>query len=290
MFRTIEELVYQAKVYNKKIYELMIEQEIELNGTTKEYIINKMRKNLFVMLESIEDGKKGVKSKTGLTGNDAKKLQDYINSGKSIAGEDYLNGVVAAIATNEINAGLGIICATPTAGSAGVLPGCIYVLKNKFNISEMKQINMLFTAGAFGMIVANNASVSGAEGGCQAEIGSASAMAAAAIVEAMGGTPDMCANAFSIALKNMLGLVCDPVAGLVEVPCIKRNAAGTSIAIMAADMALSGIDSKIPADEVLDAMYKIGQEMSYKFKETAKGGLAATKTGEKYRSLLLCNE
>lgn len=289
MFISLEDLIFQAQNNNKKIYEVMIEQEIELNGTTKEQILSRMGKNLEIMLSAIDDGIQGVKSKSGLTGGDAKKLQEYVNSGKSISGEDFLNGVIAAIATNEVNASLGIICATPTAGSAGVLPGCIHILKKKFNISYEQQVNMLLTAGAFGFVVANNASVSGAEGGCQAEIGSASAMAAAAIVETMGGTPEMAGHAFAIALKNLLGLVCDPVAGLVEVPCVKRNAAGTSIAVMAADMALSGIKSKIPADEVLDAMYRIGQEMSPALKETAKGGLAITKTGEEYRSILLGN-
>lgn len=286
MFRSISDLVEQATTYDKKISRLMIEQEIELNGGNEEEIKKRMTDNLNVMLSAIDEGIKGVVSKTGLTGGDAKRLQSYLDSGRSISGEDFLNGVVAAIATNEVNASLGIICATPTAGSAGVLPGCIHILKKKFNISKEEQLNMLFVAGAFGFVVANNSSVSGAEGGCQAEIGSASAMAAAAIVEVMGGTPEMSSNAFAIALKNMLGLVCDPVAGLVEIPCVKRNAAGTSIAVMAADMALAGVKSRIPADEVLEAMYKIGQEMSAKFKETAKGGLAITKTGEKYRSLL----
>lgn len=286
MFRSISDLVEQATNYDKKISRLMIEQEIELNGGNEEEIKKRMTDNLNVMLSAIDEGIKGVVSKTGLTGGDAKRLQSYLDSGRSISGEDFLNGVVAAIATNEVNASLGIICATPTAGSAGVLPGCIHILKKKFNISKEEQLNMLFVAGAFGFVVANNASVSGAEGGCQAEIGSASAMAAAAIVEVMGGTPEMSSNAFAIALKNMLGLVCDPVAGLVEIPCVKRNAAGTSIAVMAADMALAGVKSRIPADEVLEAMYKIGQEMSTKFKETAKGGLAITKTGKKYRSLL----
>lgn len=290
MFISLEDLISQANKSNKKIWEVMIDQEMELNGTSLESIKDRMKKNLHVMMQAVDEGISGVKSKTGLTGGDAKRLQEYVDSGKSISGESFLNGVIAAIATNEVNAGLGLICATPTAGSAGVLPGCVHVLKKKFNITEEQQVNMLFTAGAFGFVVANNASVSGAEGGCQAEIGSASAMAAAAIVETMGGTPDMAGHAFAIALKNMLGLVCDPVAGLVEVPCVKRNAAGSSIAIMAADMALSGIKSRIPADEVLEAMYRIGQEMSVKLKETAKGGLAVTKTGEKYRSLLLGND
>ena len=249
-----------------------------------------MKRNLSVMMQAVEEGLAGVSSKTGLTGGDAKKLQTYIESGQSITGKDFLTGVAAAIATNEVNASLGLICATPTAGSAGVLPGCVHALKQKFNIDEETQLRMLFTAGAFGFVVANNASCSGAEGGCQAEIGSASAMAAAAIVEAMGGDAETSAHAFAIALKNMLGLVCDPVAGLVEVPCVKRNAAGVSTAMMAADMALAGIKSRIPADEVLEAMYKIGLEMSTTLKETAKGGLAITKTGEKYRSLLFGND
>ena len=276
MFTSLEEIVEKSNLEQKPVSELMIEQEIEVNGVTRSAVEKLMRRNLAVMMQAVDEGLAGVSSKTGLTGGDAKKLQEYINSGKSITGSDFLNGVAAAIATNEVNASLGLICATPTAGSAGVLPGCIHALKEKFNIDEETQLRMLFTAGAFGFVVANNASCSGAEGGCQAEIGSASAMAAAAIVEAMGGDAEMSAHAFAIALKNMLGLVCAPVAGLVEVRCVKRNAAG--------------IKSRIPADEVLEAMYKIGLEMSTTLKETAKGGLAITKTGEKYRSLLFGND
>ena len=290
MFTSLEDIVEKSKHEKKPVSELMIEQEVELNGVSRSAVEKLMKRNLSVMMQAVEEGLAGVSSKTGLTGGDAKKLQTYIESGQSITGKDFLTGVAAAIATNEVNASLGLICATPTAGSAGVLPGCVHALKQKFNIDEETQLRMLFTAGAFGFVVANNASCSGAEGGCQAEIGSASAMAAAAIVEAMGGDAETSAHAFAIALKNMLGLVCDPVAGLVEVPCVKRNAAGASIAMMAADMALAGIKSRIPADEVLEAMYKIGLEMSTTLKETAKGGLAVTKTGEKYRSLLFGND
>ena len=290
MFTSLEDIVEKSKHEKKPVSELMIEQEVELNGVSRSAVEKLMKRNLSVMMQAVEEGLAGVSSKTGLTGGDAKKLQTYIESGQSITGKDFLTGVAAAIATNEVNASLGLICATPTAGSAGVLPGCVHALKQKFNIDEETQLRMLFTAGAFGFVVANNASCSGAEGGCQAEIGSASAMAAAAIVEAMGGDADTSAHAFAIALKNMLGLVCDPVAGLVEVPCVKRNAAGVSIAMMAADMALAGIKSRIPADEVLEAMYKIGLEMSTTLKETARGGLAITKTGEKYRSLLFGND
>ena len=290
MFISLEDIVEKSKYEKKTVSELMIEQEVELNGVSRAAVEKLMKRNLSVMMQAVEEGLAGVSSKTGLTGGDAKRLQTYIESGQSITGKDFLTGVAAAIATNEVNASLGLICATPTAGSAGVLPGCVHALKQKFNIDEETQLRMLFTAGAFGFVVANNASCSGAEGGCQAEIGSASAMAAAAIVEAMGGDAETSAHAFAIALKNMLGLVCDPVAGLVEVPCVKRNAAGVSTAMMAADMALAGIKSRIPADEVLEAMYKIGLEMSTTLKETARGGLAITKTGEKYRSLLFGND
>ncbi|AME09773.1 L-serine dehydratase, iron-sulfur-dependent, alpha subunit [Gemella bergeri ATCC 700627] len=290
MFTSLEDIVKKSQLENKPVSELMIEQEVELNGVSRTAVEKLMKKNLMVMMQAVEEGIAGVSSKTGLTGGDAKKIKNYIDSGKSITGADFLTGVAAAVATNEVNASLGLICATPTAGSAGVLPGCVHALKEKFNIDEETQLRMLFTAGAFGFVVANNASCAGAEGGCQAEIGSASAMAAAAIVEAMGGDAAMSAHAFAIAMKNMLGLVCDPVAGLVEVPCVKRNAAGASIAMMAADLALAGVESRIPADEVLEAMYKIGLEMSTKFKETAKGGLAITATGERYRSLLFGND
>ena len=211
MFTSLAEIVEKSKLENKPVSELMIEQEIEVNGVTRSAVEKLMKRNLNVMMQAVEEGLAGVSSKTGLTGGDAKKLQEYIDSGKSITGSDFLNGVAAAIATNEVNASLGLICATPTAGSAGVLPGCIHALKQKFDIDEETQLKMLFTAGAFGFVVANNASCSGAEGGCQAEIGSASAMAAAAIVEAMGGDAEMSAHAFAIALKNTIFILPEEV-------------------------------------------------------------------------------
>jgi L-serine dehydratase len=159
------------------------------------------------------------------------------------------------------------------------VPGTLFAVKEKLKPTREEMVLFLFTAGAFGFVVANNASISGAAGGCQAEVGSASGMAAAAIVEMAGGSPEQCAEAMAITLKNMLGLVCDPVAGLVEVPCVKRNAMGAANAMVAADMALAGITSRIPCDEVIDAMYKIGLSMPTALKETAQGGLAATPTG-----------
>jgi len=279
MFRNVAELVELANSQNKKISEIMIEQEVSVTGRSREEVIAFMDRNLRVMEEAVERGIKGVKSHSGLTGGDAVLLQEYINKGNFLTGETVLDAVSKAVATNEVNAAMGTICATPTAGSAGVVPGTLFALKNRLNPTREQMVSFLFTSGAFGFVVANNASISGAAGGCQAEVGSASGMAAAAIVELAGGTPEQCAEAFAITLKNMLGLVCDPVAGLVEVPCVKRNAMGAANAMVAADMALAGVTSRIPCDEVIDAMYKIGQSMPTALKETAQGGLAATPTG-----------
>ncbi|MFE4704121.1 L-serine ammonia-lyase, iron-sulfur-dependent, subunit alpha [Peribacillus simplex] len=279
MFRNVAELVELAESKQKRISELMIEQEMEVSGKSREEIIRQMGVNLDVMEQAVEKGLQGVRSVSGLTGGDAVLLQNYIKSGNSLSGELLLDAVSKAVATNEVNAAMGTICATPTAGSAGVVPGTLFALQNKLKPTREQKIEFLFTAGAFGFVVANNASISGAAGGCQAEVGSASGMAAAAIVEMAGGTPAQSAEAMAITLKNMLGLVCDPVAGLVEVPCVKRNAMGAANAMVAADMALAGITSRIPCDEVIDAMYKIGQTMPSALRETAQGGLAATPTG-----------
>lgn len=281
MFRNVAELVELAESKNVKIAEIMILQEMEFSGLSREQIIEKMDRNLTVMEQAVERGLKGVQSVTGLTGGDAVLLQNYIKSGKALAGNLLLDAVSKAVATNEVNAAMGMICATPTAGSAGVVPGTLFAVKEKLNPTRAEMIEFLFTSAAFGFVVANNASISGAAGGCQAEVGSASGMAAAAIVELAGGTPSQAAEAMAITLKNMLGLVCDPVAGLVEVPCLKRNAMGASNAITAADMALAGITSRIPCDEVIDAMYKIGLTMPVALRETAEGGLAATPTGRR---------
>jgi len=289
LFHNVRELVERAEQEGKLISEIMIEQEILITGRTREEIIQQMDRNLTVMEEAIERGLQGVQSVTGLTGGDAVLLQNYIKQGKSLAGNLLLDAVSKAVATNEVNAAMGTICATPTAGSAGVVPGTLFAVKNKLNPTREQMIRYLFTSGAFGFVVANNASISGAAGGCQAEVGSAAGLAAAAIFEMAGGTPQQCSEAFAITLKNMLGLVCDPVAGLVEVPCVKRNAMGASNSLVAADMALAGVTSRIPCDEVIGAMYRIGQSMSPNLKETARGGLAATPTGKAISKAILEN-
>lgn len=279
MFRSVAELVEIAEKDNILISEVMIRQEMEVKERTRKDVINEMEENLVVMENAIEEGLKGVESVTGLTGGDAVLIQRYMKEKTPLSGNLMLDAVSKAMGTNEVNAAMGIICATPTAGSAGCVPGTLFAVKEQLNPTREKMLHYLFTAGAFGFVVANNASISGAAGGCQAEVGSAGAMASAAIVEMAGGTPSQSAEAFAITLKNMLGLVCDPVAGLVEVPCVKRNAAGSSLAIVSADLALAGVTSRIPCDEVIGAMYKIGQSMPATLRETGEGGLADTPTG-----------
>ena len=281
LFRNVTELIKLAESKQVKTAEIMLQQEIEVTGLSRDEIIAKMDRNLTVMEEAVERGLRGVTSVSGLTGGDAVLLQNYINSGRALSGHVLLDAVSKAVATNEVNAAMGTICATPTAGSAGVVPGTLFAVKEVLKPTRMEMIEFLFTAAAFGFVVANNASISGAAGGCQAEVGSASGMAAAAIVEMAGGTPAQAAEAMAITLKNMLGLVCDPVAGLVEVPCVKRNAMGAANAMTAADMALAGITSRIPCDEVIHAMFLIGQSMPSSLRETAEGGLAATPTGRR---------
>ncbi|NGL84346.1 L-serine ammonia-lyase, iron-sulfur-dependent, subunit alpha [Streptococcus equi] len=283
MFYTIEELVKQADDrFDGNVAELMIATEVEMTGRSREEILSIMSQHLQVMKDSVVSGLTATKSISGLTGGDALKMDHYIKKGKGLSDQTILTAVRNAMAVNELNAKMGLVCATPTAGSAGCLPAVLAVAIDKLKLSEKEQLDFLFTAGAFGLVIGNNASISGAEGGCQAEVGSASAMSAAALVKAAGGTADQASQAVAFVIKNLLGLVCDPVAGLVEVPCVKRNTLGSSFALVAADMALANIQSQIPVDEVVDAMYQVGAAMPTAFKETAEGGLAATPTGRRY--------
>lgn len=282
MFYTIEELVQQANQrFDGSIAKLMITTEIQMTGRSREEILLIMSKNLQVMKNSVVNGLTDSKSISGLTGGDALKMDAYLKSGNTLSDSTILTAVRNAMSVNELNAKMGLVCATPTAGSAGCLPAVLSVAIEKLNLSEEKQLDFLFTAGAFGLVIGNNASISGAEGGCQAEVGSAAAMGAAALVMAAGGTAFEASQAVAFVIKNMLGLICDPVAGLVEVPCVKRNALGSSFALIAADMALAGIKSQIPVDEVIDAMYQVGSSLPAAFRETAEGGLAATPTGKR---------
>ncbi len=281
MFSTIKELVALATEQKKPISEIMIEQEMEMTQQSREYIWEKMEKNLQTMKNAVERSVEGegVFSPTGLTGGDALKMKKYRERGKTLSGDSILAGVQYALGTNEVNAAMGLVCATPTAGASGTLPGVVFSIADTMNLNHEQQVRFLFTSAAFGMVLANNAMIAGATGGCQAEVGSASAMAAAAAVEAAGGTPQESSEAFATALGNLLGLVCDPVAGLVEVPCVKRNAIGAGNALIAADMALAGITNVIPADETIEAMRSIGVRMPRELRETGLGGTAGTRTG-----------
>ncbi|AFR21735.1 L-serine ammonia-lyase, iron-sulfur-dependent, subunit alpha [Lactobacillus helveticus] len=282
MYNHIKEIVADSEKLHLPISELIIRQEIQLSGLPREEIWNKMKYNLTTMQKAVEKGRKGngVFSKTGLTGGEAVKIKKYREQHNTLSGDTIMYAVQNAIATNEVNAAMGVICATPTAGSSGTLPGVLFLLKKRLNLTEEQMIRFLFTAGGFGLVIANNAEIAGATGGCQAEVGSASAMGAAAAIEAAGGTAEQSAQALSIAMSNLLGLVCDPIAGLVEVPCVKRNAIGAGNALIAADMALAGCTSVIPADECIDAMKKVGHQMPASLRETGIGSLAGTPTGQ----------
>lgn len=278
-YNSIAELIQAAKKENITISELVIRDQAEQTETPREKLFARMRDNLHVMQEAVAEGTaQDLKSTSGLTGGDAYKMQQYSKTG-GLCGSFFGNALTRALAVSEYNAAMGKIVAAPTAGSCGILPGTILSLLEERELPEEIAVMALFTAGAFGMVIATKASIAGAQGGCQAECGSASAMAAAALVEMAGGTPEMCGHACAIAIKNQLGLVCDPIAGLVEVPCVKRNAGGVACAFTAAELALAGIQSVIPVDEVIDAMREVGDAMPCALKETALGGLAATPTG-----------
>ena len=246
-----------------------LEREIQTIQKDEASILAKMEENLKVMEKAVADGKAGVRSFSGLTGGDARRMLDYMTLKSPLGDSRYFEAALNAVAINEVNAAMGVICATPTAGSSGIVPGVLIAFRDRLNLDRRTQLDFLITSGGCGIIIGNQASLSGAAGGCQAEVGSASAMAAAALVEAAGGSPEASAHALAMALKNLLGLTCDPVASLVEVPCVKRNAVGAVNAILAAEMALAGVESRIPVDQVIQAMGSIGRMMPVALRETA---------------------
>lgn len=282
MFDSIRETIDYAVENNMSFADIMVKEEMELSGKSRDEVRAQMKQNLDVMRDAVIKGTTGdgVESVTGYTGHDAGKLRDYNETHHALSGYEMIDAVKGAIATNEVNAAMGIICATPTAGSSGTIPGALFKLEKTHDLTEEQMIDFLFTSALFGRVVANNASVAGATGGCQAEVGSASAMAAAAAVAIFGGSPEASGHAMALAISNLLGLVCDPVAGLVEIPCVMRNAIGSGNALISADLALAGIESRIPVDEVIEAMDKVGRNLPASLRETGLGGLAGTPTGE----------
>ncbi|MFD2171430.1 L-serine ammonia-lyase, iron-sulfur-dependent, subunit alpha [Tumebacillus lipolyticus] len=290
-FNNLAELIELAEKESKPIYEIMIEEHVRETGETREKVVAQMTESFDVMMASVQRGlKEDIKSFSGLTGGDAKRVYEYAQQGKTLLGKQATEAVAMALSTSEVNAAMGLVVATPTAGSCGILPGVLSSLSGSLGLEKEQLVLGMFTAAAVGYVVANNASISGAGGGCQAEVGSATAMAAAAAVELAGGSPAQAIQAAGLALKNVLGLVCDPVAGLVEVPCIIRNGFGSVLALAGADMALAGVRSVIPPDEVIMAMYNIGKVMPVELRETAMGGLADTPTARKIEQQIYGNE
>lgn len=278
--RSGEELLKICEEEGISLSEYAIRYEMENRDISREELFEKMKKNLRVMQESAREGMdKEVYSVSGLIGGDAYKLRKYFEKGESLTGNTMVLAMAMALSSSEVNAAMGKIVACPTAGSCGILPAVMLTAGEKLNKTEDELIQGLFASSAVGLIIGMNATMAGAEGGCQAECGSASAMGAAAVVEMMGGTPKMSLDAAAIVFKNVLGLVCDPVAGLVEIPCAKRNASGVVSALCTADLVMAGVESKIPFDDALSAMYKVGKSLPPSLRETALGGVAITKAG-----------
>ena len=275
-FRSAQELLALCRQTQRPISELMRRRECELGETTRDQVDHRMARVLEIMRESASlPLKKPAKSTGGLIGGESKKLHDHAARGKAICGDVLQRAMTYAMGVAEVNASMGLIVAAPTAGSAGVVPGLLLALQDCYKISDDRLIDALFNAGAVGYLAMRNATVAGAVGGCQAEVGVAAAMAASATVELMGGTPEQCLDAASTVLMNLLGLVCDPVGGLVEYPCQNRNAAGVANALIAAELALSGVKQLIPFDEMLEIMYAVGRRLPIELRETALGGCAA---------------
>lgn len=272
--------IEEAATWQQPLDEFLIEYNMRELECSKEDLLEKMQNMLDVMEKSVEFGMSGKKSHSGLTGGDAKKLSEAAASDSYIGllGEKATDAVIYATAVGECNAAMGRIVAAPTAGASGVMPGVFFSLKKHCRLSDDVLQRGMVVAGSIGLVIAERASLAGATGGCQAECGSAAAMAAGAAVSMLGGTPQQVGTAVAIVFKNVLGLVCDPVAGLVEVPCIKRNGACALQALLAAELALAGIESFIDADEAIDAMKSVGDALPCALKETAGGGMAATPT------------
>lgn len=263
------------------IGQVVLREEQRETGMTQDALLEKVSRAWQVMKNAASAGiATDMRSVSGLTGGDAARYYNHLRNHKNLLGTLEAKAVAYALATGGYNAAMGVIAAAPTAGAAGIVPGVLIAAQEELGFAERDALEALLTAGGVGAVIANRATISGAAGGCQAECGTAAAMAAAALTDVMGGTPRQCANAAALALKNTLGLACDPVAGLVEVPCVKRNGIYAVLAIAAADMALAGIESFIPLDEVIDAMYQIGCAMPSCIRETGEGGLAVTPTGQ----------
>ncbi len=280
MYSSLAAAIQDAESRGLRLSAVALEAESRDNGRSVAEIRQVLGRALAVMRQAVARGAAGdLKSASGLVGGDAAKLRE--GPPGPLSGTPFREVLLRALAVQEVNAAMGVIVAAPTAGGAGVLPAVLTGLADAQGLDDDRLIDALATAGLIGAIIAERASLSGAEGGCQAETGAAAGMAAGAAVEMLGGTPSQCGHAVALAQQGTLGLVCDPLGGLVELPCVFRNATGSAIALAAIEMALAGIEFAIPADEVIDTMGQIGREMDVRYRETAGGGLAATPTGRR---------
>ena len=271
------ELLELCKKEEKPISYIMLQREMELSQISEEEVHDRMKKSLEIMRTSTREPLENPKTSVGgLIGGEAKKLREHKNSGRSICGSILQKAITYAMAVLEVNASMGVIVAAPTAGSSGIVPGVLLALQEEYDLPDEEILKGLYNAGAVGYLMMRNASVAGAEAGCQAEVGAASAMAAAAAVELMGGSPEQCLDAASTAMANLLGLVCDPIAGLVEYPCQNRNSIGAANALICAEQVLAGIPSRIPFDEMVTAMYRVGKSLPFELRESGLGGCAGT--------------
>ena len=287
-YTSLAGLLAAAEQAGRPLSELVLAQQAAELEQPPEQVYDRMDRCYQVMADGVAPGcDPDLRSASGLSGGSAAKMKAAVEAGRTLTGPVLSGALTRALAISELNAAMGRIVAAPTAGSCGILPAALLTMEREKGCSRRSCVMAMFTASAVGLVIAKNACLAGAQGGCQAECGSAAAMAAAAIVELAGGTPKMIGDAVAIALKNVLGLVCDPVAGLVEVPCVKRNAAGVAGAFVAAELALAGIGSVIPPDEAVLAMKRVGDAMHPALKEAAEGGLAATPTACRLRDELL---
>jgi L-serine dehydratase len=280
MYRALADAIRDAEARGATLAHVALETEGRDQGRRPDEIRAALRRALDVMRQAVERGMAGdLRSTSGLVGGDAAKLR--AGPAGPLAGTPFRDILARALAVQEVNAAMGVIVAAPTAGGAGVLPAVLTGLAAARGIDDERVVDALAAAGLIGAVVADRASLSGAEGGCQAETGAAAGMAAGAATEMLGGTPSQAGHAVSLAMQGTLGLVCDPLGGLVELPCVFRNATGSAIALAAIEMALAGVTFAIPVDEVIDTMGEIGRSMDVRYRETAGGGLAATPTGRR---------
>ena len=287
MYHSIADLIGQAKQRGVTIGAIVLENEMALTEKTAEAVCGELRRRYNIMGESIVRALDEPQQMVlGLIAGQSKKQNDYTNAGNTLCGGLLGRIMARAFSACEVNASMGRICAAPTAGSCGILPAVISEVARERNAGDEVLMDALLTACGVGAVITKNATVAGAEGGCQAECGTAAAMAGAASVILAGGTPDMVDHCVAIALMNCMGLVCDPVAGLVQLPCSYRNASQAVNAVLSADLALAGQNSVIPADEAIAAMYKVGRQLPPELRETAAGGIAVTPTGKKYHKEL----